>query len=339
MTQQTAVSPHSAPVAKKHPIFFVKTVILVELAAVLLYLAAQPLAFYKDIYNRYVYGVYFPVAYHVIVLALMLLFEAVSTLYLFFRWYLESYAVSGNAIVHAHGLLLRRETHIPLTAIGSLEIAQSSFGRVWKYGTLTLRMRNGKNLYLRDLAEPHRFLEMIAEAKERVSQPAGKAFLPPDPWELLEERERENVEFKSTLRWDLRMQKISRSVEHAAMKTVAAFLNSDGGHLFIGVGDRGEVVGLAHDYGTLQRKDADGFENHFTQLFCGMVGPEFRQHVRLHFREQGGKDVCAVAVEPAHKPAYLRGENREEFCIRTGNTVTALTLHEAHDYIRSRWGE
>ncbi len=49
----------------------------------------------------------------------------------------------------------------------------------------------------------------------------------------------ENVttEFKSTLRWSLRLQQKDSEVENEVVKTIAAFLNSKGGNLIIGVGD------------------------------------------------------------------------------------------------------
>ena len=50
--------------------------------------------------------------------------------------------------------------------------------------------------------------------------------------------------FKSTLRWSLKEnRKDAERVTHAVVKTIAAFLNTEGGDLIIGVNDAGEVVG------------------------------------------------------------------------------------------------
>ena len=51
------------------------------------------------------------------------------------------------------------------------------------------------------------------------------------------------VEFKATLRVNLHTNQNDVKMEHAVLKTLAAFLNSKGGTLFIGVNDSGEVVG------------------------------------------------------------------------------------------------
>ena len=64
--------------------------------------------------------------------------------------------------------------------------------------------------------------------------------------ELLERGEDQHLEFKSTLRWDLRAGEKSKVMEGAVLKTIAAFLNSPyGGTLLIGVEDDPEI-GRAH---------------------------------------------------------------------------------------------
>ena len=121
------------------------------------------------------------------------------------------------------------------------------------------------------------------------------------------------------------------------MKTVAAFLNSEGGHLVLGVGNTGDILGLECDYGTLPKKDSDGFENHFTNVFNEIIGPEFRRFVKLSFHRVGGKEVCVMRVQPSGKPAYMKSENGEHFFIRTGNSTTALQVRDIAPYIQSRW--
>lgn len=49
--------------------------------------------------------------------------------------------------------------------------------------------------------------------------------------------ESDTVEFKSTLRYDLRENIVNKKLEYVVSKTIAAFLNSRGGDLFIGIDD------------------------------------------------------------------------------------------------------
>ena len=155
--------------------------------------------------------------------------------------------------------------------------------------------------------------------------------------ELLDKGEHQNVEFKSSLRWDFKENKVNRIIEKSVMKTVAAFLNSEGGNLVIGVDDNKKVVGLAQDILTLRKQDVDGFENHFNNIFHSMIGADLRQYVNLTYVREDESYCCIVSVAPSSNPAYLKTDDNEEFYIRTGNGTTSLKLSEANRYIQTRF--
>ena len=81
-----------------------------------------------------------------------------------------------------------------------------------------------------------------------------------DILKLIEKGENERVEFKSSLRHDYRQVKTDKNLEHVILKSIAGFLNGNGGTLLIGVDDFGEILGLANDYWSLKKKTKDGFE-------------------------------------------------------------------------------
>ena len=153
--------------------------------------------------------------------------------------------------------------------------------------------------------------------------------------EIISSGEHEKLEFKTSFRWDVNRNQVNRDLEKAVMKTVAAFLNSDGGQLLIGTDDKGDSVGLESDFASLPKPNADGFENHFNNVFNSMIGPEFRRLVKISFSDIGGKKVCLVDIEPSREPAYLKTGNGEDFYIRTGNVTTPLKISEAATYISS----
>ena len=86
--------------------------------------------------------------------------------------------------------------------------------------------------------------------------------------ELLKQHESKTLEFKSTLRWNLKENREDRAVTYAAIKTIAAFLNTEGGDLLIGVADDRSVLGI----------EKDGFENedkfmlHLSQMVRNTLG-------------------------------------------------------------------
>ncbi len=155
--------------------------------------------------------------------------------------------------------------------------------------------------------------------------------------EILNSNEHEKLEFKTTLRWDVNRERVNKDLEQGVMKTITAFLNSAGGTLVIGVDDQRQVYGLEADMTSLAKQNHDGFENHFNNLFSSMIGPEFRQRVKLSFHYIGDKSVGLVSVEPAHRPAYLKTEKGEDFFIRTGNATTPLKVSQVDPYISSQW--
>jgi len=70
--------------------------------------------------------------------------------------------------------------------------------------------------------------------------------------EIIESGEDTFLEFKSTMRWNLREEKQDKKMEEIILKSISAFSNSEGGKLLIGVDDNGEVLGLQDDYNTLK---------------------------------------------------------------------------------------
>jgi len=327
---------------RRSPVVFIKTIIALEFAALGLFFIAQPLAFYKEIYNRYVYQQLISYEYHLITIFFVAVFEVVLMLYVFVRWHRESYRVDAKQIFHTHGAFFQRQSIVSISNIHSASLAQGPVGKFAGYGTIKLDVRNSdKKIELRDIPSPQKVLSTILKLKQGMALDAGSGAFSENPKldieRILKSNEHEQIEFKATFRWDIRLKKVNRNLEKAVMKTISAFLNSDGGHLAVGIGDSGKILGLSPDYKTLSRNDADGFENHFNQIFKSMIGPEFRQFVRLHFFLRGTNEVCMVEVIPSGKPAYLLSDGRDEFYIRTGNATSALSFREAHNYIGSRW--
>jgi len=151
--------------------------------------------------------------------------------------------------------------------------------------------------------------------------------------ELLKVRENEMTEFKSSLRWDHKLDAISRQIELAVAKSLCAFMNSEGGTLIIGVDDSGHILGLDKDFATLRKKDKDGFGLAFTNLVNSYLGRENRPLCHLRFPEQEGKAIAIVKVDKSAHPVYLNAEGKLEFYVRMGNSSQPLNIKEALQYI------
>jgi Schlafen, AlbA_2 len=153
---------------------------------------------------------------------------------------------------------------------------------------------------------------------------------------LIATGENDAVEFKSSLRWDHRQGKCNKALEMVIVKTIAGFLNHDGGDLLIGVADDGSVTGLGDDYATLRKKDRDGFELLLVQLVKNALGGDVCTLLHAIFQEIDDRDVCRVLIEPSERPVYVQHKGRALYFVRTGNATHELDAREALDHIANR---
>jgi len=155
--------------------------------------------------------------------------------------------------------------------------------------------------------------------------------------DLLARGETHQVEFKSTLRWDLRDERVNKELTKVVAKTIAAFMNSSGGILFIGVGDSGEPIGIEKDIAALTKNDEDGFQSALFQIVIDTIGAEFCRLVSTAFVQYQERTICVATVEGSSKPVWVSDGGKPVFYIRTGNSSRPLDAREALDYVMGRF--
>lgn len=163
--------------------------------------------------------------------------------------------------------------------------------------------------------------------------------------ELIAEGESDELEFKSTLRWDLKVGEVNRKLEEVILKTIAAFGNSSGGTLLIGVDDDGTVLGLSHDYVSLGGADRDKFELHLRNLLNQAFGASFAAtKVKIRFPSANDEEICQVDVLQASEPLILtakdkNGQTIEKFYARSGNSSQEIPLSQINAFLKSRFAD
>ncbi len=152
--------------------------------------------------------------------------------------------------------------------------------------------------------------------------------------DLIRQGESNALEFKSTLRWNLREQKKDPAIEHASLKTITAFLNSSGGVLLIGVKDNGDIEGIETD----AFENTDRFLIHLWNLIKSTLGQEFSPYILTTTEVINNKTICIVRCMKSHTPAFLTHKGpEEEFYIRIGPQTAKLGVSEALKYIKERF--
>jgi len=157
--------------------------------------------------------------------------------------------------------------------------------------------------------------------------------------ELIKRGESKTLEFKSTLRWSLKEDRVDdKGVTHAVLKTVAAFLNTEGGDLLIGVTDDGAIVGIERD----QLESDDKFMRHLTQVVRNGLGDRAGTCIDPKTQIVQGKTVCVVSCQRSPEPVFLKWKGVEtgpegDFFVRSGPGTVKLPAESAREYIRTRF--
>lgn len=159
--------------------------------------------------------------------------------------------------------------------------------------------------------------------------------------EIINLDEGNEVEFKSSLRYCLREKKSMDYVEHSLFKNIAAFLNTNGGVILVGVEDNRNVIGLdATDYLTFKKVDKkDEFLKHYDNLFGKLLGNGCNTLVEISIEDVKGKKVAKINIKKkASEPVFLNSKgNDDEFYIRRSASSIKLTAKEMLSYAKEHW--
>ncbi|RXA21885.1 ATP-binding protein [Methanosarcina sp. MSH10X1] len=153
--------------------------------------------------------------------------------------------------------------------------------------------------------------------------------------ELIRRGEGKKLEFKSTLRMNLMSGKPDWSVEHAVLKTIIAYLNTDGGTLLVGVSNTGQVLGIEND----NFPNEDKFLLHFKQLLKQHIGLAYASLIEYALVPVNGKKILKIGCQRSDEAVFLKpGKKEEEFYIRIGPSSERLAGSDLLEYVNRQYG-
>ena len=161
--------------------------------------------------------------------------------------------------------------------------------------------------------------------------------------EMIEAGENSEVEFKTTLRYDVKQKITNKKLEEVILKTIAAFSNASGGTLIIGVDDEMNIIGLENDYRTLNSGTKDEFELHLRNLVNKSYGVEFAtNNLEVDFPVVYDQEICVVNIKSGIRPLYSEvsdknGQKSKKFYVRSGNSSQEIDITEVANYINKRF--
>lgn len=156
--------------------------------------------------------------------------------------------------------------------------------------------------------------------------------------DLIAEGESDAVEFKSTARWNLKAGQKGQEIEDSIVKSVAAFLNSGGGTLLIGVADDGSVGPLEHDL-NLYGGSLDKWENWLVgSLLVGALGKNAVSFVNISIADIDGAHVARLDVQQSSGPVWAKtSKDTGVFYARLANGTHELNGADEWQYIQDHW--
>lgn len=127
------------------------------------------------------------------------------------------------------------------------------------------------------------------------------------------------------------------------LKTIAAFQNSEGGTLYIGVNDSGSVAGIEYDFPYLNSGESDPYKNyspttdHYELKIRNAIrvglGPYSNGNVNFEFLNQDGKTYCKIEVTKCVYPVF---RSDSKLFQRAGNMIQILEKDEITWFIEDR---
>jgi type I restriction enzyme R subunit len=149
----------------------------------------------------------------------------------------------------------------------------------------------------------------------------------------IEEGETKHRELKSSLRWNLHTEKNDDRITHAVLKTVAAFQNTEGGVLYIGVEDAGTVLGIHHD----GFPNPDKFLLHLAHVVKSALGQAAAARINPKIWTLGDRAICRVECPPSPEPVFVSFKGQEKFYVRSGPSTEEMGPSAMHEYLPGRF--
>jgi uncharacterized repeat protein (TIGR03833 family) len=129
-------------------------------------------------------------------------------------------------------------------------------------------------------------------------------------------------------------------------KTLAGFLNSDGGSLIIGVkenkeGEADRIVGVEQEFKLLKDPCEDGYRRMIVDLikdyFPSRIFNQLNRYFHIAFEEVNDHLVCGITASKSDKRAFIKLKNVDHFYIRTDASTRELIGEEVVEYCQNRF--
>ena len=244
-----------------------------------------------------------------------------------FRLYLEAEKLAKNAVTPRIG---RDQVRALPVALPNLETQKKISSNIKKLAVL----RSMVDELVQNLSvNPVSSKSMTRQLDEALSV-FGRLSAEDQLYSILQSGESKTAEFKQTFSLDISNNTKQRFLEDMVVKTIAAFLNSDGGDLLVGVDDDGKVTGIEIEIDKLHRNSRDRFLKHFKNVLKERIGEQFYPIIQFDTVELSGSLVFHVKCQPSDVEVFVDGK---DFFVRTNPATDKLEGPTLTAYVKQRF--
>jgi tetratricopeptide (TPR) repeat protein len=178
---------------------------------------------------------------------------------------------------------------------------------------------------------------------------------------LIRGGENEFVEFKSSALWSKSLTRADITASESKdvhkfgkdtskvilAKTIAGFLNTEGGNLIIGIkenksGTQHEIVGIENEYPNLKDPCADGYRRMLIDEIIRKFLPSgifhhLNNYIRIHFMKMDDQTLCWLEIKKGDDGVFLKIQDEEYFFIRIDAETRQIADKALVDYCRKRF--
>ena len=230
-----------------------------------------------------------------------------------------------------------RQIKIPVPPLRTQQSIATAFG---KLDTVTDEISNIKNEINSSPANVEGLIQKLDDILSALTEvsDAEKAF------SKILQGEGELIEFKETFSLDVRRSQNDKNykvikedkIEHASLKTMAAFMNAKGGDLFIGVNDDAVATGVDDEIDRFYKGSLDKYLLHLNNRIQDRFETPVMTMLTIKPITLNDKTVINVSVLPSNNdPIFLKPNS--DFYVRSTPATEKLTGNGMFAYIKDRF--
>ncbi len=139
--------------------------------------------------------------------------------------------------------------------------------------------------------------------------------------QMIQEGESTTLEFKHTFKVDVLNNKEEKCLRDESVKEIAAFMNTKGGRLIIGVDDSNQIVGLKSDYDFVEtERVTQTKQDKFKQEIRNYVKSKLNDHTlesnyNITFATIEKKEICIIHVIESTAPVFVNQDIKYTKCM------------------------